>query len=141
VAPSVLFNFLAIREAGVFLFAIVFSSRTSPEVHARRFFALLAIEPPFQCRRLVSLVGTKEKPKDGVENMFVTRNRLTDLTTNTILLGSFLTRYREGSKHFFYTAQGQFCRCERSDDGMAVLIRSKAAKNAVRCCRAPVITL
>jgi hypothetical protein len=26
-----------------------------------------------------------------VENMFVTRNRLTDLTTNTILLGSFLT--------------------------------------------------
>jgi hypothetical protein len=36
-------------------------------------------------------VGTKEKPKDGVENMFVTRNRLTDLTTNTILLGSFLT--------------------------------------------------
>jgi hypothetical protein len=59
-------------------------------------------------------VGTKEKPKDGVENMFVVHNRLTDLTTNTILLASFLTRYGEGSKHFFYTAPGQFCRCERS---------------------------
>jgi len=48
VAPSVLFNFLAILDAGVFLRAIVFSSRTSLEVHARRFFDLLAIEPPFQ---------------------------------------------------------------------------------------------
>jgi hypothetical protein len=48
VAPSVLFNFLAIFEAGVFRFAIVFSSRTSPDVQARRFFVLLAIEPPFQ---------------------------------------------------------------------------------------------
>jgi hypothetical protein len=88
VAPSVLFNFLAIREAGVFLFAIVFSSRTSPEVHARRFFALLAIEPPFQCRQLVSLVGTKEKPKDEMKNVICCTDRPTDLTTNTILLGS-----------------------------------------------------
>jgi len=48
VAPSVLFSFLAILEAGVFLFAIDFSSRTSVEVHARRFFVLLAIEPSFQ---------------------------------------------------------------------------------------------
>jgi hypothetical protein len=47
VAPSVLFNFLAIFDAGVFLRAIVFSSRTSTEVHARRFFDLLAIEPPY----------------------------------------------------------------------------------------------
>ncbi|MFZ2066206.1 MAG: hypothetical protein WAV27_09510 [Xanthobacteraceae bacterium] len=48
VAPSVRFSFLAILEAGVFLFAIAFSSRTSTEVHPRRFFVLLAIEPPFQ---------------------------------------------------------------------------------------------
>jgi hypothetical protein len=47
VAPSVLFNFLAILDAGVFLFAIAFNSRTSTEVQARR-FVLLAIEPPFQ---------------------------------------------------------------------------------------------
>jgi hypothetical protein len=112
VAPSVLFNFLAIREAGVFLFAIVFSSRTSPEVHARRFFALLAIEPPFQCRRLVSLVGTKEKPKDGMDNMFVARYRLMDLTPITILLASSLTRYGRRIKYFFHAAPGQFCRCE-----------------------------
>jgi hypothetical protein len=50
VAPSVRFSFLAILEAGVFLFAIAFSSRTSTEVHARRFLVLLAIEPPFQMR-------------------------------------------------------------------------------------------
>ena len=50
VAPSVLFSFLAILEAGVFLFAIDFSSRTSVEVHARRFFVLLAIEPSFQIK-------------------------------------------------------------------------------------------
>lgn len=62
VAPSVLFSFLAIRPAGVFLRAIVFSSRTSLEVHARRFFFLFAIKPPFQERPLVSLTGVKEKP-------------------------------------------------------------------------------
>jgi hypothetical protein len=47
VAPSVRFNFLAIFEAAVFLRAKLFSSRTSPEVQARRFFAFLAIHPPF----------------------------------------------------------------------------------------------
>jgi hypothetical protein len=72
VAPSVLFNFLAIFDAGVFLFAIVFSSRTSTEVQARRFFVLLAIEPPFQNEgSLISLAGTKEKPKGGIKNRFV----------------------------------------------------------------------
>src|SRR5579862_5471305 len=89
VAPSVLFNFLAIREAGVFLFAIVFSSRTSLEVHARRFFALLAIEPPFQCRQPVSRVATKEKPKVGMENLICCTDRPADLTTNAILLAAF----------------------------------------------------
>ncbi len=48
VAPSVLLNFLAILAAGVFLRAIVLSSRTSVEVHARRFFDFLAISPPNQ---------------------------------------------------------------------------------------------
>jgi hypothetical protein len=64
VAPSVLFNFLAILAAGVFIFAIVFSSRTSPEVHARRFFDFFAIEPPFRERQLVSRYGVKRKPTD-----------------------------------------------------------------------------
>jgi hypothetical protein len=49
------------ERAGVFLRAIVFKSRTSPEVQARRFVDLLAINPPFQERPLVSLTGAKEK--------------------------------------------------------------------------------
>jgi hypothetical protein len=61
VAPSVLFNFLAILEAGVFLFAIDFSSRTSLEVHARRFFVLLAIEPSFQIKASCIPCGSEEK--------------------------------------------------------------------------------
>jgi len=64
VAPSDRRNFLAILPAGVFLRAIVFSSRTSPAVHARRFFARLAINPPFQERQLVSLTGADEKSGD-----------------------------------------------------------------------------
>jgi len=67
VAPSVLLSFLAICDALVFLRAIVFSSRTSPEVHARRFFFLFAIKPPFQERQLVSLMGAIEKPTDELE--------------------------------------------------------------------------
>ena len=64
VAPSVRRNFLAIARAGVFLRANVFNSRTSPAVQARRFFGLLAINPPFQERQLVSLTGANEKPTD-----------------------------------------------------------------------------
>jgi hypothetical protein len=71
VAPSVRFSFLAILEAGVFRFAMVFNSRTSVDVHARRFFVLLAIEPPFQMRQVVSLAGSKEKPKDGMKKILV----------------------------------------------------------------------
>src|ERR1700757_3375671 len=62
VAPSVLLSFFAICDALVFLRAIVFSSRSSLEVHARRFFFLFAITPPFQERPLVSLIRAKEKP-------------------------------------------------------------------------------
>jgi hypothetical protein len=61
VAPSVLFNFLAIFDAGVFLRAIVFSSRTSPEVHARRFFDLLAIEPPYSTKAVCIPYGRERK--------------------------------------------------------------------------------
>src|SRR5215472_9748095 len=50
VAPSVRLSFFAICDALVFLRAIVFSSRSSLEVHARRFFFLFAITPPFQER-------------------------------------------------------------------------------------------
>jgi hypothetical protein len=70
VAPSVLRSFLAICAALVFLRAIVFNSRTSLEVHARRFFFLVAIKPPCQERQLVSLTGAKEKPTDGIEIIF-----------------------------------------------------------------------
>ncbi len=61
VAPSVLRNRLAIFAAVVFFFANVFSSRTSVAVHARRFFALLAINPPFQCKPMVSLSKVEVK--------------------------------------------------------------------------------
>jgi hypothetical protein len=64
VAPSVLFSFLAILEAGVFLFAIDFSSRTSVEVHARRFFVLLAIELPFQMKASCIPCGSEGKEQD-----------------------------------------------------------------------------
>jgi hypothetical protein len=61
VAPSDRRSFLAILPAVVFLRAIDFRSRSSPAVHARRFFGLLAIKPPFQQRQFVSLTGVDEK--------------------------------------------------------------------------------
>jgi hypothetical protein len=87
VAPSVLFSFLAIFEAGVFLFAMVLSSRTSLEVQARRFFVLVAINPPFQVRRLVLLTGAKEKPRESTMNMFASVNYPGDSANRSILLG------------------------------------------------------
>ena len=74
VAPSDLFNFFAIRAAGVFFRAIAFRSRTSAEVHARLFFARLAINPPFQERQLVSLTGAKGKPTDEMRIMITVVN-------------------------------------------------------------------
>lgn len=71
VAPSVLFSFLAILEAGVFLFAIDFSSRTSVEVHARRFLVLLAIEPPLEMKASCIPCGSEGKEQDGIESTFV----------------------------------------------------------------------
>jgi hypothetical protein len=68
VAPSVRFSFLAICDAVVFLRAMAFRSRTSPEVQARRFFVLFAINPPFQERQFVSLTGVKEKPTDEIRS-------------------------------------------------------------------------
>jgi hypothetical protein len=50
VAPSDRRSFLAILPAVVFLRAMDFRSRSSLAVHARRFFGLLAIKPPFQQR-------------------------------------------------------------------------------------------
>ena len=61
VAPSDRRSFLAILPAVVFLRAMDFRSRSSPAVHARRFFGLLAIKPPFQQRQFVSLTGADEK--------------------------------------------------------------------------------
>src|ERR1700757_2075952 len=65
VAPSVRFSFLAICAAVVFFFAIALRSRTSAAVHARRFFFIFAIKPPFQERQFVSLTGVREKPTDS----------------------------------------------------------------------------
>jgi hypothetical protein len=61
VAPSVRFNFLAILDAVVFRFAMDFRSRTSAEVHARRFFARLAIEPPLQMQAVCIPCGGERK--------------------------------------------------------------------------------
>jgi hypothetical protein len=69
VAPSVLFNFLAILAAAVFFFANAFSSRTSVAVQARRFFDFLAINPPFQERQLLSHAGVEENRTDRVDVM------------------------------------------------------------------------
>jgi hypothetical protein len=80
VAPSVLLSFFAICEALVFLRAIVFRSRSSPEVHARRFFFLFAIKPPFQERLLVSLTEAKEKPRN--KNLFADASAVI-FSTNT----------------------------------------------------------
>src|SRR5271170_1833527 len=65
VAPSVLLSFLAICDALVFLRAIDLSSRTSAEVHARRFFFLFAIKPPFQENRLYPLRERKKSQQMG----------------------------------------------------------------------------
>jgi hypothetical protein len=80
-------------------------------------------------------VGTKEKPKDGMENMFAARNRPTDSTTNAILLGSSLTRYGHGSKYFFHctrTILPSRTDVFQPDDGIGVLITSKRAQEPVR---------
>jgi hypothetical protein len=82
-------------------------------------------------------VGTKEKPKDGMDNVFVAGRRPTDLTANTILLDASLTIYGLGSKYFFHTGPGQFCRCERRCACGLMMVRAcwldqKAFKNAVR---------
>jgi hypothetical protein len=69
VAPSVLFNFLAILAAGVFLRAMVLSSRTSPEVHARRFFDFLGINPPYQIGSWYPLAGAEEIEIDCISIM------------------------------------------------------------------------
>jgi hypothetical protein len=66
VAPSVRFNFLAILAAGVFLRAMVFSSRTSVEVQARRFFDFLGINPPYQIGSWYPLAGAKEIGSDRI---------------------------------------------------------------------------
>jgi hypothetical protein len=63
VAPSVRLNFLAILAAGVFLRAIVFSSRTSTEVHARRFLDFFAV-----CRDFFAMTPLKLKFSSSSDN-------------------------------------------------------------------------
>jgi hypothetical protein len=61
VAPSDRFNFLAILAAGVFFFAIVFSSRTCTDVHERLFFPFFISESPYMNAGLVAPSWSKEK--------------------------------------------------------------------------------
>ncbi len=63
VAPSVLFNVLAIFLAGIFVFAIVFNPRTSVAVQARRFLAFLAIEKLQVCVNGELLTRRSDKRK------------------------------------------------------------------------------
>jgi hypothetical protein len=53
----------------VFLRAIVFSSRSSLEVHARRFLFLFAITPPFQEK--AACIPNASKRKAECNNYFV----------------------------------------------------------------------
>jgi hypothetical protein len=69
VAPSVLLSFFAICDALVFLRAIVFSSRSSLEVHARRFLFLFAMTPPFQ--ENAACIPNASKRKAECDNYFV----------------------------------------------------------------------
>ena len=71
VAPSVLLNLLAIFAAAVFFFAMLFNSRTSVAVHARRFFDFLAINPPFQERQQGLLNRDERNTTDQVEGLSV----------------------------------------------------------------------
>jgi hypothetical protein len=61
VAPSDRFNFLAILAAGVFFFAIVFSSRTWTGVQARLFPFFMRIKPPCMSAGACSWMFVKRK--------------------------------------------------------------------------------
>jgi hypothetical protein len=102
VAPSVRFNFLAILEAGVFRFAMVFSSRTSDEVHARRFLVRLAIEPPLQMQVTCIPCGSERKAKrrNGEQVGY-------DQTIRREVVRFSLTRYARGSKYIFQPVPGR----------------------------------
>lgn len=110
VAPSVRFNFLAILAAGVFLRAMVFSSRTSVEVHARRFFDFLGINPPYQIGSWYPLAGAEEIGTDRFSIMNSWSNMAAD-TAGKLRKGivrSFLAIYRLGSNCNFQTVPPRF---------------------------------
>ena len=110
VAPSVRFNFLAILAAGVFLRAMVFSSRTSVEVHARRFFDFLGINPPYQIGSWYPLAGAEEIGTDRFSIMSSWSNMAAD-TAGKLRKGivrSFLAIYRLGSNCNFQTVPPRF---------------------------------
>jgi hypothetical protein len=110
VAPSVRFNFLAILAAGVFLRAMVFSSRTSVEVHARRFFDFLGINPPYQIGSWYPLAGAEEIGTDRFSIMSSWSKMAAD-TAGKLRKGivrSFLAIYRLGSNCNFQTVPPRF---------------------------------
>ena len=110
VAPSVRFNFLAILAAGVFLRAMVFSSRTSVEVHARRFFDFLGINPPYQIGSWYPLAGAKEIGTDrfSIMNSWSTMAADTAGKLRKGIVRSFLAIYRLGSNCNFQTVPPRF---------------------------------
>jgi hypothetical protein len=110
VAPSVRFNFLAILAAGVFLRAIVFSSRTSVEVHARRFFDFLGINPPYQIGSWYPLAGAEEIGADrfSIMNSWVNIAADTAGKLRKGVVRSFLAIYRLGCNCNFQTVPPRF---------------------------------
>ena len=110
VAPSVRFNFLAILAAGVFLRAMVFSSRTSVEVHARRFFDFLGINPPYKIGSWYPLAGAEEIGTDrfSIMNSWSTMAADTAGKLRKGIVRSFLAIYRLGSNCNFQTVPPRF---------------------------------
>ena len=110
VAPSVLLNFLAILAAGVFLRAMVFSSRTSVEVHARRFFDFLGINPPYQIGSWYPLAGAEEIGTDRFSIMNSWSNMAADTAgeLRNGIVRSFLAIYRLGGNCNFQTVPPRF---------------------------------
>jgi hypothetical protein len=74
----------------VFFFAIALRSRTSAAVHARRFFFIFAIKPPFQERQLVSLTGVKRQQIVWRAALFADESELRKPLRHRFLLHKYL---------------------------------------------------
>jgi hypothetical protein len=77
-------------------------------------------------------VGTKEKPKDGMDNMFVARYRPTGFDHKYDLVSSPFNKIWPRNQIFLPCRTGTILPLPtdmfQPDDGMGVLIRSKSAQ-------------